>query len=241
MKSIIASWTLFILSLGLGVFCVYVLFETNGASALNVLYIILMAVSFPLISLIHEAGHIFFGAMVKIKAVPDFGKKIFGWSSCKIIPKTDRNLKHRIAFTASGGLVLNALTVILGVISLCGVLPAEIAVCILPSSFYLFAFNALPLHTEDGKTDGLVVWEFLKETDSAKVALAVLTVQTQVLCGKKIEDIDENILLNVPVIREDDPAFISLTQLRYEYYSSKGDTDKAERYKERFEQLKEYI
>ena len=71
--------------------------------------------------------------------------------------------------------------------------------------------------------------------------LAVLTVQAQVLKGKPIEEADEKLLFDLPVIREDDPAFISLTELRYEYFSAKGDAEQAEKYKSRLESLKVYI
>lgn len=62
-----------------------------------------MLVALPFSSLLHELGHMLCGAMCKIKAVPKF--KLFGSSSCKIIPKTDKNLRRKIMFTACGGLI----------------------------------------------------------------------------------------------------------------------------------------
>ncbi len=72
--------------------------------------------------------------------------------------------------------------------------------------------------------------------------LAVLTVQAQVLNGKPIKEVDESLLFSVPQIQEDDPAFISLTELRYEYFKAKGEEEQAEKFKTRFEELKkEYM
>ena len=75
-------------------------------------------VSFPLCTLLHELGHILFGAAVKVKAVPDsknfftFIKETFlNWwdaSSCKIIPKSEEGLRGRMIFTAAGGVAVNA-------------------------------------------------------------------------------------------------------------------------------------
>ena len=74
-------------------------------------------VSFPLCTLLHELGHILFGAAVKVKAVPDsknfftFIKETFlNWwdaSSCKIIPKSEEGLRGRMIFTAAGGVAVN--------------------------------------------------------------------------------------------------------------------------------------
>lgn len=72
--------------------------------------------AFPLSVVLHEFGHMLFGALVKIKAVPSF--KIFGSSSCKIIPKTDKNLKRRIIFTALGGLIVNFALVVFSIIAM---------------------------------------------------------------------------------------------------------------------------
>lgn len=199
-----------------------------------------MLVALPFSSLMHELGHMLFGAIVKIKAVPQF--KLFGSSSCKLIPKTDKSLKRRVMVTACGGLIINALLFIFGIVALSvNVIPVWLAL-FMPSNVYLFILNAMPVELGNGKTDGLIWLELLNQTDSAKVMLAVLTVQAQVLNGKPIEEIDENLLFGVPQIREDDPAFISLTELRYEYFKAKGDEERAESYKTRFEELqKEYL
>lgn len=75
-----------------------------------------MIVALPFSSLMHELAHMLFGAICKIKAVPKF--KLFGSSSCELIPKTDKNLKWRLIFTARGGLIINFLLFGLGIIAL---------------------------------------------------------------------------------------------------------------------------
>lgn len=206
---------------------------------------IIMVISCPLASILHELGHMLFGAMVKIRAVPDknFVKEIFlNWwdsSSCKIIPKTHTGLRGRIIFTALGGVAVNAVFVVIGIIALCvPSVPTELC-ALLPASFIILVLNALPFNFENGKSDGEIVIELIKNGDEAKVMLAVLNVQAQVLEGKPIAEIDEKLLFDLPQIREDDFSFISLCELRAEYFTAKGDEENAEKWRVRFEELKE--
>lgn len=199
-----------------------------------------IVLAYPVSEALHELGHLLFGATVKIKAVPKFS--LTGSSSCKIIPKTDKNLKKRVIFTALGGLIVNGLLIILGIVAFSvNAVPIWLSLP-LPSSVYILCLNSVPFITRSGKTDGLVISELLKDSDEAKVTLAVLAVQAQILNGKPIGEVDESLLFSVPQIREDDAGFISLTELRYEYFKAKGDTEKAQFYKTRFDELKnEYL
>ncbi|MDE7440453.1 MAG: hypothetical protein K2N23_08105 [Clostridia bacterium] len=206
---------------------------------------IIMVFSFPLSAILHELGHTLFSAMVKIKAVPDnnFLKETFlnwlGASSCKIIPKTENSLRARIIFTATGGTAVNLIFIVLGIVALC-VHAVPTGLCaLLPASFHLLALNALPLNLDNGKSDGEIILELLKNKDEAKVMLAVLKIQAYVLSGKPISEIDEKLLFEVPQIREDDLSFISLCELRYEYFTAKGDTSNAEKWRTRLEDLKQ--
>ncbi len=213
-------------------------FDSTPASL--ILFFALSVVCIPLSVILHELGHVLCGASVKIKAVPEL--KLLGASSCKIIPKTDKSLKGRIIFTALGGLIVNVLCIVLGVVALAvEAVPVHVS-AILPFSAYLFLLNAMPYGYSDGKTDGLVISELVKDDDSAKVMLNVLRVQAQVLRGRPIEEVDESLLFSVPQLPEDDVNFIALTELRYEYFKAKGDIAEAEKYKERLEALKdEYL
>ena len=70
----------------------------------------------PFSSFMHELGHMLFGAFAKIKAVPKFS--LFGSSSCMLIPKTDENLRKRLIATACGGLAVNFVFILLGIVGL---------------------------------------------------------------------------------------------------------------------------
>lgn len=198
-----------------------------------------MIAAIPLFSLVHELGHMLFGAVCGIKTKPHFN--LLGSSSCELMPKKDNNLKRRIVLTALGGIIANVIvfTVVIILINF-DVLPIWCTFFI-PANAYLAMLNVIPAYLDAGKTDGLIVQELINNEASAKVMLAVLTVQAQVLNGKPIEEVDEKLLFDLPVIREDDPAFISLTELRYEYFTAKGQTEQAEACKTRLEQLKEYL
>ncbi len=245
MKARLINVALIILSLALFVYCAYaVVIEYGylGEWGFKILFTFAFMFCIFLATPVHELGHILFGACVKIKAKPKITFRLSGPSFCKIIPKTDKNLKGRIIFTTLGGLAVNLIFIIIGIIALfVPAVPVWLSV-VLPASFYVFVLNALPLQFTSGKTDGLVILELAKNTDNAKVLLAVLTVQAQVLNGKPIEEVDEKLLFDLPQIQEDDQAFISLTELRYEYFKAKGDEEKAELWKTRFEELKkEYL
>ena len=199
-----------------------------------------MLLGLPFCSFMHEAGHMLFGAVCKLKARPHFS--VFGSSSCKIVPKTDKNLRRRLCFTVCGGLIVNLLFCIVGIVALdvkgC---PVWLSLFI-PASVYLLIMNAMPVKFSSGNTDGLTVLELLQLSPEAEVLLSVLTVQAQVLNGKPIEEIEEKLLFGVPQIAEDEEAFIALTELRYEYFKAKGEIEKSEAYRSRFEELKkEYL
>jgi len=244
MKSRVISWVIYILSLALMLYSGYRVYtEYNNLVFLWYAFAIVCAI--PVCSILHELGHMLFGAFVKIKATPNFSswRKFMEASSSVIIkPRTDKNLRRKIIFTTSGGLFVNFIFMILGIVALCVPAVPTYLSAFLWASAYLFVFNALPLSLGDGKTDGLVICELIKNEDPAKVMLAVLAVQAQVLNGKPIEEVKESLLFDLPVIREDDQNFIALTELRYEYFEAKGDTEQAEKYKQRFEELKkEYL
>lgn len=195
-----------------------------------------MIFALPFCSLMHELGHMLFGALVGIKAVPKLS--LFGSSSCKIVPKTEKRLKSKVFFTTMGGVFVNVLFIILGIVAMCADgCPMWLAV-FMPASIWLYIINILPFKYSTGKTDGLVLTELAKNDDEAKVLIAVLTVQAQLLKGKNIAEVDKKLLFEQPQIMEDEPAFIALTQLRYEYYKSVGEEERANLYRTRYEDLK---
>ena len=202
--------------------------------------IFILIASMPLSSLLHEAGHCLFGLCSGIRAKISFTSALYFFksSSCEVVPKKDNKVRARYAVTCVGGLALNLIVVIFGIIALLvREVPTYLAL-IAPSSLYLFLINFIPWETGSGKTDGLVIHELLINEDCAKVAVAVLTIQAKVLAGTPIEKVDRSLFFDLPQIREDDPAFIALTGLRADYFKALGDTAKAHQYSGRFEQLK---
>ena len=134
---------------------------------------------------------------------------------------------------------MNLLFIILAVVAVyVDALPICLAL-FAPASLYLFIFNTIPVQLDEGKTDGLVIADILSDDDEAKVMLAVLGVQAKLLKEVKIEEIEKSELFDLPQIREDDPAFIAVTELRYKYLEAVGESEDAEKYKKRFEELKE--
>lgn len=194
-----------------------------------------MIAAVPLSSLLHELGHMLFGAMCGVKAKPHFS--LLGSSSCEIIPKKQTKLKARIIFTALGGVAVNLLVVLILNLLILFDAPAWL-LFFAPANAYLLILNAMPAYLNSGKTDGYVIDGFINNTDESKVMLAVLYVQAGLLGGKAIEDTPENLLFGLPQIREDDGAFIALTELRYRYKQAKGEEEEALKYKQRFEELK---
>lgn len=195
-----------------------------------------MILSIPLASLMHELGHMLFGAVSGIKTKPHFN--IFGSSSCALMPKKEDRIKERALVTAYGGIVVNFLIfLVCGVLISLKVAPVWLSFLI-PANAYICILNYLPAIHRSGKSDGLIIMEIINAKPEGRVLLAVLTVQAQVLNGKPIEEVDESLLFNLPQIREDDQSFIALTELRYEYMKAKGNEEESKKYKERFEQLK---
>lgn len=197
--------------------------------------------SLPLCSFFHELGHVLFGAISKINAKISWKSLLtfFKPSDVQIIPRTDKDVKGRLVATAMGGIVINLLLLIFGLLAFeIPQIPTYLAI-IAPASFYLFTINVSPFETDSGKTDGLLISELLGGADSAVVTVAVLTVQARILGGQSIKDIDTALLFNLPQIREDDPAFISLCELRAEYFEALGDEEEAKKHRSRLEQLKE--
>lgn len=194
-----------------------------------------MIVALPFSSLMHELGHMLAGAICKIKVIPKF--KLFGNSYCEISPKGDKRLKARVYFTVKGGVIMNFLLFAVGIAGL--QFGASWLGVLMPACAYLLILNDLPAEFADGKNDGMIFSDLLNETDEGRVLFAVLKAQAQLNGGKGIEELDENLLFDLPVIREDNPAFIALCELRCGYLKAKGDNGQAEKYRRRFEQLKD--
>lgn len=241
-------YTIIIISIALAAWCGYfTVMQAESISQTIILYVVAVVVCYELSLQMHECGHKLFGLFVGMDVRFKPHKFFSGALGCEISPRHSTSLKPRFIITAVGGLVVNLALLATGIV-FC-VLPFDIfgdtyavAVVILrallPTSFYIFAVNALPLEYESGKTDVLAIVQAVRGDDTWKVAEAILTVQGLVYRGIQLKDVDEDILMNVPQLPEDDSNFVILTELRYEYYKARGNAKKAEYYKKRYEELK---
>ena len=162
-------------------------------------------------------------------------------SSVDVYPKGAKRMKARLGLTVCAWLFADLLLMALGLVALfVEAVPTSLA-AVLPYALYQFVVNAFTAAYSGGKSDGQVIFEVLKGDPSALVLLAILRVQGMVHEGTKLEDIDEGLLTDLPQLPEDDINFIILTQIRYEYYLTKGDKEKADKYLERFNSLSEYL
>lgn len=221
------------------VFCVRADLFKAGHAALAAIYVLLVAASVPFCDVLHECGHLVAGLCCKMRV------KLSRWrpfksSSVSVDPVGCKSMRARMLATSLGGLAVNAITFALGVAALCtSAMPSAFA-ALAPYSAYLLIVNAVPCEGE-GKNDGLVASELIRLTDSSRVMLAVLRAQGMVNGGVPLANIPQELLFDLPQLPEDDVNFIILTRLRAEYFSARGDAAEAEKYFDRFEQIKCYL
>ena len=230
-----------VLVLGFIALCIWRMMYESSGSLTIVLWIVCAVLSEMTSGLFHECGHALFGLFsgVHAKLSKNSSFSLFKPLSVAVIPKTDKNLKSRMIITSFGGIAVNLIFVIVGILAVAvPQIPIWLSGIAL-SNIIVFLDNVFPFEYKSGKTDGLIISELIKNEPSAQVMLAVLTVHAHILNGKPIEELDKKLIFDLPQIREDDHAFISLTDIRARYCEAVGDTENAEKYKSRLEQLKE--
>ncbi|MCD7729733.1 MAG: hypothetical protein LUI60_07490 [Clostridia bacterium] len=194
-----------------------------------VIYLILAAVFFPFSGYLHELGHAIFGSASGMK-VSIIKTNMFSSSACSIRPKRGGSMKRRYIVTTVGGLVINFILVLWGIIVLCIPSISNVYSFTAPSSLYLLLLNVMPVEYASGKTDGLAICEAIKNSPSAQVLIAVLEIQGEVASGKQLSEVEEFRLTDLPQLPDDDYNFAMLTALRYQYYTELGDDKTAEIY-----------
>lgn len=222
------------------VFCIRSGIDGAGLEFLIPAYILSLVISVFLCDLVHEGAHMLVGLCCSM-GVKKPKYRLFKSSSVEVNPKGDRAMRARIFVTTAAGLFINILLGAAGVIALFVPGVPKVLCAVLPYSFYTIAINIAPMECSDGKTDGLVLWELITSQDSAKVMLAILKVQGAVNSGTNLQDVDENLLFDLPQLPEDDINFIILTQLRYEYFLAKGNDSEANKYFTRYKDLIKYL
>lgn len=222
------------------------------------LRIILLAVAalcalLRLDSLVHESGHLVFGLLagLHLRRV-SFGRVSFGEGGVRLgsrsaAGETQFSLKkpqnaHASLIAATvGGPVLG---ILFGVVMLVlyYVLPTHPAL----TFFTLFSLwclaeavmELLPAELPAGKTDGLMLKELVQKTGETEVAVRVMQAQLLAKDGD-YTDIPRGLLYDVPVIREDSPAFMQLLRLRAAYCAAAGDADGAAEAQSRLRSIEE--
>ena len=218
----------------------------------------------PVNAFVHEVGHLAFGWLAGMKfssvrfgrlRVYRMGKHIHARflrrsevvGSSEMFPKNANKMRGKTVFYALGGGAFNVLYA-------AAFLTCFFLVPISPLLFFFQLFVPLnlfeglmsfyPADTPTGKTDGRLVKDLIKGESSAIVTLRVLTAQGLLHRGT-FDQIDEGILFDVPVVREDDPSYPALLQLQYSYLFYCGRDEegikKLNRMRDVYEELPEQI
>ncbi len=206
--------------------------------------------------IVHELGHLVVGKTQKFECVywkafclqwtKKGGKLRFAFASplradqTQMLPKSGGNMRLRAGRYVRGGLLFGALLV--GVLLLVGICTGSFFVWgMLPYAAYLFMLNALPVEYASGKTDALVYSGIKWGEDAERCMLAAMEIQGQVYEGKSFGEIEEGLYFDLPVLREDEPLFALLCDLRYRYCLDKEDFDGAGEWLNRLASIEEYL
>ncbi len=205
--------------------------------------------------IVHELGHLLFGAFAGMKFVSvsvgwlqfsTRGKKVrlryptAAGESCMVPAKTDC-LRKRAMIASLGGATLNfAVGIVFCVLFIFLHDSAALLFFELLAPLQLFEGIAamLPAETNAGKTDGALFVSLKNHTDG--LFLRVLEIQG-LLEKKSFGELSESLFFDVPVVREDDPAFLSFLQLKWQYLLVRGDVRAASEHIERLRELSDYL
>ena len=188
-------------------------------------------------SLVHESGHFLFGLLAGLKP----RRVAFGWVSfgeggvrfgrrsaageTRFSLKKPQEAHAKLIAATVGGPFLG---IVFGVVMLAlyFVLPMHPAL----TFFTFFAtwclaealMELLPAELPAGKTDGLVLKELIKRTGETEIAVRVMQAQL-LLQNRSAGTLPRELLFDVPVVREDSPAFIELLKLQADFLHEHGD------------------
>ncbi|MGN0805454.1 MAG: hypothetical protein ACI4MC_00325 [Candidatus Coproplasma sp.] len=203
-------------------------------------YLVSLIIGAFIEDIVHEGAHFLVGAICRM-GVKAPKIRLFKSSSVELCPKGVKGLKARFIATVLAGLIFDFMLVVVGIIAFAVPSVPVLVGLASPYALYSLIINGAPLEYGEGKTDGLVALEVIKNEPTAQVMMNVLKIQGYLRSGVLLKDIDEGLLLDVPQLPEDDLNFIILTQLRYEYYLAKNNDSEAYKYFMRYQQLIEYL
>lgn len=210
--------------------------------------------------LFHEVGHILFGSLAGLKLLSfriwfieverengafkiHFSKE--GGGRTAMLPKAGEKIRSKTAVFAIGGLVgtMVYLAACALVVWFAPVIPfwayALLGVGVVTATVELFS-NLIPSEGAE-QTDGELLLALWKNAPSAKLMLAVLCAQGELLSGKRPREINPEYLFNLPIVQEDDVNFIALLTVRALHFLDQGNfSDLAQTYA-RLETLTDYV
>ena len=193
----------------------------------------------PLNVILHEFGHVLFGAMAGMKFVyVKIGYLIFGSQNgtrrvrftfvsdtageTGLFPKSPKHVRGRFLWATLGGALLNFIyagvwfAMYFFVSRHPALLFFEMSA---PLSLYEGLMALFPVELKTGKTDGLVAAGLLRRNPEELIATHVLAAQGYLYKGG-FSEIPEGILFESPVVRADLPAWHALLLLRMQYFLS---------------------
>ena len=158
-------------------------------------------------------------------------------------PVGEKHLKGRLLFYTLGGAAFNFLFAAAGILCFL-LLPASWGLlffaALAPLNLYECVTELLPMQLPAGKTDGKFALDLVKGENGAQNTFAVFRVQSLIAKGC-FADVPRSILYDVPVVREDDPAFLSLLSLRMMRSTLLNEREEALLCAERLSGLLEYL
>ncbi len=210
-----------------------------------------LACAVRLTAVVHELGHLVFGALAGMKCVSVTlsyfrigGGKIKPVNpayagAIEAFPRKGKHVRGKFFALASGGSVVN---LIVGgmLFALYFAFPLHTATVfcgmLAPFMVYEGCVALIPAELPAGKTDGKILLGLIKKAPEEEVMLRVLTAQG-ILYKGLFSDIPRELLFDVPVVREDLPAFLALMVLRIEYLLFMGEQAGAEEQYARLEEI----
>ena len=208
--------------------------------------------------LIHELGHLVFGLLAGFRPVSfavacvrfsRIGKKVSFVpnaayaGACEMYPVGEKHLKGRLLLYTLGGVIFNFIFAVTGILCFL-LLPASwgllFFVSLAPLNLFECVTELLPVQLPAGKTDGQFALDLVRGESGARNAYAVFHAQSLLAKGC-FADVPRPILYDVPVVREDDPVFLSLLSLRMMRAQLTGERDEALLCAERLSGLLEYL
>ena len=193
--------------------------------------------------IIHEAGHILFAKCsgMKIMYSKFFcfqlrrkGKRLrFGFASpfaaeqTQVVPKYGENMRSRVIAYTLGGLLVSGVFCALILLFALILKDNFLLWAMLPYTAYLFLLNLAPFYYSAGKTDMLVFVGLKKEYDVEENMLAAMKIQGFLFAGETFTQIDRGLYFDAPQLREDEPLYGVMLDLRYRYYIENGDVEDA--------------